>query len=188
MPAKVLTIDGLPAEMRAVGQQLGRAAVKALRAAAVDIQREAILQVQAVKPFVPVNNGEMLRGFERGVRYTPDGAIVENTVPHAAHMEYGTRPFTPPIKPLRLWAARKLKIPLSVAVDMNRGFLVKGQQGPRRQFKRSDETRAIDALAFGARRSIQRVGIRGRGFWRATMAKAPEIIDRRLTEATKAVT
>jgi hypothetical protein len=39
------------------------------------------------------------------------GAIVGNTAPHAPIIEYGARPFTPPITPLLEWAKRVLKDP-----------------------------------------------------------------------------
>lgn len=37
------------------------------------------------------------------------GAVVGNFSPHAAIIEHGARPFTPPIKPLLEWAKRVLK-------------------------------------------------------------------------------
>lgn len=36
-------------------------------------------------------------------------AIIGNTAPHAPIIEFGARPFTPPIKPLLEWAKRVLK-------------------------------------------------------------------------------
>jgi hypothetical protein len=39
------------------------------------------------------------------------GAILGNTAPHAAIIEHGARPFTPPIAPLLAWAKRVLQDP-----------------------------------------------------------------------------
>lgn len=39
------------------------------------------------------------------------GVILGNTSPHAPIIEYGARPFTPPIAPLLAWAKRVLKDP-----------------------------------------------------------------------------
>lgn len=38
-------------------------------------------------------------------------AIIGNSAPHGAIIEFGARPFTPPIKPLLEWAKRVLKKP-----------------------------------------------------------------------------
>lgn len=40
---------------------------------------------------------------------TEHAAIIGNTAPHAPIIEFGARPFTPPIKPLLEWAKRVLK-------------------------------------------------------------------------------
>lgn len=42
---------------------------------------------------------------------TEQGAILENTAPHSGVIEYGARPFTPPIQPLLQWAKRVLQDP-----------------------------------------------------------------------------
>ncbi len=42
---------------------------------------------------------------------TETSAILGNFAPHAAIIEHGARPFTPPIKPLLEWAKRVLKDP-----------------------------------------------------------------------------
>ena len=42
---------------------------------------------------------------------TEFGAIVGNYAPHAPIIEYGARPFTPPLGPLLGWAKRILKAP-----------------------------------------------------------------------------
>jgi hypothetical protein len=39
------------------------------------------------------------------------GAVLGNYAPHAAIIEYGARPFTPPIRPLLAWAKRVLQDP-----------------------------------------------------------------------------
>jgi len=40
---------------------------------------------------------------------TETGAILGNTAPHSPIIEYGARPFTPPLAPLLAWAKRVLK-------------------------------------------------------------------------------
>jgi len=52
-------------------------------------------------------------------------ALLGNTAPYAAMIEFGTRPFTPPIKPLLQWARRVLK---KAEVDSECWALAKGVQ------------------------------------------------------------
>jgi hypothetical protein len=62
-------------------------------------------EIDAAEPHPAVDRGE-LRGSVQ-VERVDDGAIVEVRAPHAAIIEYGTRPFFPPIAPLAAWARRK---------------------------------------------------------------------------------
>lgn len=54
----------------------------------------------------PVDTGQYAASWD--FEETEQGAIVGNYAPHAAIIEYGARPFTPPIKPLLAWAKRVL--------------------------------------------------------------------------------
>ena len=57
----------------------------------------------------PVDTGEYAKSweYEKG----KDAISVGNFAPHAAVIEFGARPFKPPIKPLLAWAKRHLKDP-----------------------------------------------------------------------------
>lgn len=57
----------------------------------------------------PVDTGQYAASW--GFNETERGAIIGNFAPHAAIIEEGARPFTPPIKPLLAWAKRVLKDP-----------------------------------------------------------------------------
>jgi hypothetical protein len=63
-------------------------------------------EIDATKPYKPVDRGD----YRRGWRYTelPDGARLHNGTVQAAVIERGRRPGTmPPISALARWAARK---------------------------------------------------------------------------------
>lgn len=83
---------------------------------------------------------------------TEFGAILGNTAPHSTIIEYGARPFTPPLGPLLAWAKRVLKDP---------------SQPP----EYSDN---VWALAVGTQKKIEREGMRPK----MIMSDAiPEIIE-----------
>lgn len=57
----------------------------------------------------PVDTGLYAQSWD--FTYDEKSAILGNYAPHAAIIEYGARPFTPPIGPLLAWAKRVLQDP-----------------------------------------------------------------------------
>jgi hypothetical protein len=55
----------------------------------------------------PVDTGLYAQSWQ--FTATEQAAIIGNNAPHAPIIEFGARPFTPPIKPLLEWAKRVLK-------------------------------------------------------------------------------
>lgn len=55
----------------------------------------------------PVDTGLYAQSW--GFTATEESVILGNSAPHAPIIEYGARPFTPPIKPLLEWAKRVLQ-------------------------------------------------------------------------------
>lgn len=85
------------------------------------------------------------------------GAMITVDAPHAAFMEYGTRPHTPPLQPLVDWAKRKFGV---------------------------DEKRA-KAIAWAVRGKIKKVGTKPRHYMRRTVVElrfkiVPEEVEREL--------
>lgn len=165
MPGKTIGLDDLPAELRRIDASIRAAVTKGLRQAGYDLAAEAVRQVDAVEPRPPVNFGQLRSGF-RMVR-KPDGAHVENITPHAAHMEFGTRPHHTPISALRKWARQKLR---------GRGQVATGYQGPVRRMLHQHAEDEIESLAKRAQRSIAKRGTAARGFWRRALAKLPHFV------------
>lgn len=84
----------------------------------------------------PVDTGLYAQSWD--VREDETSVSIGNFAPHSPIIEYGTRPFTPPIKPLLAWAKRVLK---------------DGSQP-------EDYSEAVRNLAYGVRGKIQKEGMK----------------------------
>lgn len=82
-----------------------RALVRGLRAGALILQRTVVIEIGQTSPRPAVDTGELRNSVQYVQR--PDGAAVTVDAPHAAAIENGTRPFTPPLQPLIDWVRRK---------------------------------------------------------------------------------
>lgn len=65
--------------------------------------------IQILVASSPVDTGLFAQSWHFSVDET--SAIIGNYAPHAPIIEFGARPFTPPIAPLLAWAKRVLKDP-----------------------------------------------------------------------------
>lgn len=167
MCAKAVSAEGLGTELRLIHRQVNQAAIDGMRTAAQRLRSDVVLEMGEVRPWAPIDTGT-LRGAWATTNL-PDGAAVENPTPYAAVMEYGARPFTPPLGPLREWAKRKMR---GKTQPMPRGF-----QGPLRRLTQPLREELAERLALRTQWKISRYGIKGRGFWRATLKKAPKIVE-----------
>lgn len=59
----------------------------------------------------PIDRGSLRQEISLFPQILADKYILESRAPYSAAMEYGTRPFYAPIKPLAEWAKRKLGDP-----------------------------------------------------------------------------
>lgn len=157
MPREVMTIDQWLAEMPRLAEQDRAKAEEAMFIAAHLTRNESVRQIGLVEPFVPVDTG-LMRGSYR-VERVAGGAVVENTAPHAAVMEYGRKPGNAPWRPLFEWAMRK-----------SRGSTAPGES----------REKAAGRLAAAAQRAIKRRGIIGRGFHEAAIRQSGEFLRRAL--------
>lgn len=97
------------------------------------------------------------------------GAILGNYAPHAPIIEYGARPFTPPIGPLLEWANRVLR---NRVKDPETGEkFVTGPQGSGPDYEYSSD---VWALAKTAQKKIAERGIQPRHIMEDAI---PEIIE-----------
>lgn len=98
-------------------QDIQGAMIRALQATAERGVAVVVEQINSVNPEngapPPVDEGTLMRSVHP--RNTPRGAVIVVDAPHAPHMEYGTRPHFPPLKPLIEWAIRKFGVSESEA-------------------------------------------------------------------------
>lgn len=100
-----VNLDQFTRILVALSPKIEAAVVRGLRSGALRLQGMVVEEIDAAQPYPAVDRGE-LRG---SVEYAPeaDGAVVYVDAPHAPHLEYGTRPFWPPLAPLKAWVLRK---------------------------------------------------------------------------------
>lgn len=86
--------------------QINRQDLRRLEVAAEE--KAAFQLLRKIKRKAPVDKGQ-LRAQYTIVKGTPgSGTKIVNTTPHALPIEYGTVPFTPPLRPLKDWGVRVL--------------------------------------------------------------------------------
>lgn len=119
-----------------------RAVVRGLRRSAKRLERYTVQEIGKAEPRPAVDTGSLRQSVD--TTYVEDGAIVTVSAPHAAFMEYGTRPFRPPLNPLIEWAKRK-------------------------GLASSDEEAKV--IAFKIRASIEKRGIAPRGYFQKAWSR-----------------
>jgi hypothetical protein len=102
---KKISMKELSRRIERLGDDAREAIVDAIQRSALRLQALVPDAIQSTSPYPPINTGELARS----PKMTPheNGAVVVADAPHAAYMEWGTRPFTPPLMPLAEWALMK---------------------------------------------------------------------------------
>lgn len=100
MSAKVVNLNAFAEELAGYG----KAFTEELRDASIE---GVIRSMESLVEMSPVDTGEYANSW--GVDIKPDKVVIGNYAPHAPIIEYGARPFTPPIAPLLEWAKRVLR-------------------------------------------------------------------------------
>ncbi len=118
--------------------QIQGAVVRGVRSAAMRGVGIIVEEIDHAEPYPAVNTGS-LRQSARAVN-TPTGAAVEVDAPHAGPINYGTRPFYPPLGPLVAWAVRKFGVSEAEAWRIAKGVAKKiSEEGiaPRHFFEKA---------------------------------------------------
>jgi len=105
MVATKITLEQLSRRVKLLPQQMTKAVVRGLQASGQRLQVMVVEEIQGADPYPAVNMGDLLRSVHTD--FVHDGAEVIVDAPHAAHMEYGTRPHFPPVAPLKEWVMQK---------------------------------------------------------------------------------
>lgn len=126
--------------------EIEKAMIKGLRSGALQLHRVVVSEIDAAQPFPAVDTGELRNSVD--TELVRDGAIVSVKAPHAAIIEYGTRPFWPPLSPLIRWVERK----------------------------RLGTPEEAEGIARAIQRKIAKVGIAPRHYFAAAWARALPMI------------
>jgi hypothetical protein len=98
-----ITLDELPAMLSKLEPEVGRAVLQGLSSAALRAKSVVVEEIDKALPFPAVDSGR-LRNSVKVNAFTREITV---EAPHAAPINFGTRPFTPPLGPLLTWVVRK---------------------------------------------------------------------------------
>lgn len=102
MVAKVVPLDKFSKEL----EKYAKKSQESYKKAIIDSLYKNFAELVAN---TPVDTGLLAASWK--IEVTEKEAIIGNFAPHAPMIEFGTRPFTPPLGPLLEWAKRVLKQP-----------------------------------------------------------------------------
>lgn len=102
MVAKVIDLKDFSKEL----EKISKENIEAFKESVVRALFDSIPQLVEKSP---IDTGLYAQSWK--VEYNQDMARIGNIAPHSSIIEYGARPFTPPIRPLLEWARRVLQRP-----------------------------------------------------------------------------
>jgi len=162
MPAVRLTLPQAARWALALGPQTTDAVIRGLQAGGLRLKVEVVREIESQRL---VDTGDLKNSVT--VTRVTDGALVTVDSPYAAPLEYGARPFTPPLAPLAEWALRKgLANDEAAAMRIARGIQKKFQtEGiPPRSFFRNALRNAEPGIRADINKECSRLG------WRVTLS------------------
>lgn len=176
MVAHRVTLDQFQRKLVQLVPELKVAVVRGLKSGALRLDGIVLEEIDHAQPYPAVDRGDLRNS--RQVTMHDDGADVAVTAPHAAAIEYGTRPHRPPFKPILDWVVRKGIGVLQGPVP--RGGQTRGGGGRfastgRRQFLEARKNSAY-ATARAIQAKIARVGTEPRHFFAKAFRRALPLI------------
>lgn len=105
MTVRTISLSAFEERITRLVPEIRAAYVAGFRKAALRLERYTVEEIDAAEPYPAVDTGELRRSVS--TEFIPDGAVVAVNAPHAPMLEYGTRPFAPPLAPLIEWVLRK---------------------------------------------------------------------------------
>lgn len=135
MARKRVSLEKFAQIVEALPEQLSQKMINAARKSAA---RLVVLVEHSIRnniPYALVDRSRLVQSV--ALVLTPKGAIVRVDAPYAPPLEYGARPFMPPLEPLIAWATRKgFDNPRAVAWAVAMTFRKRGMK-PKRFFWRA---------------------------------------------------
>jgi len=135
-----ISLWAFASEMKYLGNRYKKKGVRVIQEVVARSVATVVQNIQS--PYgehdAPVDTGGLMQSVR--ARNIPDGAILSVDAPHAAFVEYGTRPHVPPLLPIYTWAVRRLGLDEDEAYGVAIAIQTKiSEQGtePRWYFKRS---------------------------------------------------
>lgn len=165
MGVHVVTIPQFQRILIAMTPEIRRACIRGLRGGALYLHRTVVVEIGESTPYPAVDTGELRNSVD--TEFTDEGAIVDVKAPHAAVMEHGARPFTPPLAPLIEWAKRK---------GLARGAGRSMPRGTSRAARRDREDQEAVRIARAVQRKIAKVGIAPRNYFAKAVARSTPVI------------
>jgi hypothetical protein len=98
--AKIVSLDKFSEELKKYSDK----SIEDYKKAVIDALLKSLVDIVKASP---VDTGLYAQSWDLII--TEKDAVIGNYAPHAAVIEFGARPFTPPIAPLLEWARRVLK-------------------------------------------------------------------------------
>lgn len=135
MAKKKISLERFAAIVEALPAKLSQKTINAARKSAARLVVLVEHSIRTNLPYALVDRGRLVQSVT--LVLTPTGAIVRVDAPYAPPLEYGARPFTPPLQPILDWATRKgFEDPKAVAWSILMTFRKKGMK-PKRFFYRA---------------------------------------------------
>lgn len=143
---RTLTITEFERRVTRFVPEIRAAYVRALQSASLRLNGVVVHEIDTATPHPAVSSGELRGSVD--TELVDDGGIVSVSSPHAPMMEFGTRPFMPPLETLVQWV----------------------------QAKKFADGKAARQMARAIQRKIARDGIAPRGYMAKAFAQAPAIL------------
>lgn len=105
MPIRKVTLPAFARRIAALDDELRDAVHDGLHSAALRLEGYVVEEIDDAEPSPAVDRGQLRNSVDTEV--FGDDAVVAVKAPHAAPIEYGTRPYFPPTGPLAAWVLRK---------------------------------------------------------------------------------
>jgi len=131
-------------EVAKLGDELEEATLKGIKSAAYRLESIIPEAINDTRPYPPIDNAVLVNSHF--TTPTKRGAIVGVDAPHAAFMEYGTRPHRPPFQPLADWCYRKGLIDVEVTESDLDEFLSRSRLGSKAFMALDDEDRELQEM------------------------------------------
>jgi hypothetical protein len=106
MSRHVLSLDEAIRMVRTeIMPKIEEAVIRGMKSSALLLEGKIVQEIDTANPYPAVDTGALRGSFQ--TKFTDRTVVVFSDLPYAAAMEFGTRPFFPPVDPIAEWVMRK---------------------------------------------------------------------------------